>query len=343
MFEGSPISKKLFKHLNKKFGQIVTPKAHLKCLSVVSSKLERPRLSVLDVATTRSLKTYTSTEIMDIFDNEFWINIKSDFTMHSLKRYKDKLKEGKCLFVNDGTTLFASKAQRTKDRLVGGLSELMSDEVYTYQDNRTRFSLKGKVTLVMNITSEAYQNYKDRLFGLTFSERLLTVHHTLTKVEKDEWVAKEERAKRMHFDGYITVDDIETDVKIQRKYFKLIQYLAQEFSYLSLRSFIGCQDLIKGTLKAHASLNKRKEICTDDIRFLMMIKDYLVNPFSPYEGRIVKYASQGFSVRDICRKLGKPTYLRQVQRVIDKAKLRGILDIGDHQVNIRGVYGDDKV
>lgn len=336
MFEDSPVSKTLFEHSNKKFGQVVTPKFLLKCLAVVSCKLERPRVSVLDVAPSRHLKTYTSTEIMDIFDSEFWINIKSDFTIHSLKRHRKKLKKGKCLFVNDGTTLFASKSQRTKDRLVGGLSELLADEIYTYQDFRTKFSLSGRVTLVMNITSEAYQNYKDRLFGLTFSERLLTAHHTLSKQEKDEWVAKEERARKLHFEDCITVDDIETDARIQRKYYKLIQYLAEEFSYLSLRSFVGCQDLIKATLLAHASLNKRQEVCKDDLKFLMMIKEYLVNPFSPFEGKIVKYASEGFSYRDICKKLGKPNYIRQVQRVVEKAKLRGILDVEREASQHRG-------
>jgi hypothetical protein len=263
---------------------------------------------------------------MDIFDEEFWINLKSDFTMNSLRRYRDDLKEGKCLLVNDGTTLFASKAQRTKDRLVGGLSELLSDEAYTYQDFGQKFTLKGKVTVIMNITSEAFQNYKDRLFGLTFSERFLTLHHVLTKQEKDEWVKKEEIAKKMQFGSDISLDDIETDVTIPRKYLPLIRYFAQEYSYISLRTQIGCQDLIKGTLKAHASLNGRNEVCRDDLEFVQMIKDYLVNPFSPYEGLIVKYKSQGFSVRDICKKLGKSNYMGQVQRVIQKSRLRGILD-----------------
>jgi len=265
---------------------------------------------------------------MDIFDPDFWLDCKSDFTIHSLRRYRKKLKEGKCLLVNDGTTLFASKSQRGKDRLVGGLSELLADEKYTYQDFGTKFSLEGKITMAMNMTSEAYLNYKDRLLGLTFGERLLALHHTLTKPEKDEWVEKEEKSRKMRFEELITVDDIETDVVIRKKYFNVIRHLAQEFSYLSLKTFIGCQDLIKGTLKAHASMNDRDHICRDDIEFVEMVKEYLVNPFSPYEGRIVKYRAQGFSYRDICKKLGKSgSYLGQVQRVVKKAELRGILDV----------------
>ena len=223
MFDKSPVSKALFRHLNSKFGQVATPKALLKCCVIVACKLERPRVSMMDIAPSRCLKTYTSTEVMDIFDQDFWMSVQSDFTLHALRRYRKKLLEGKCLFVNDGTTLLASKLQRAKDRLVGGLSELLADEKYVYQDFGTRFTLEGRITLVMNMTSEAYLNYKDRLFGLTFSERLLTLHHTLTKPEKEEWVEREEKSRKMQFKELITVDDIETDVEIQKRTFNIIR------------------------------------------------------------------------------------------------------------------------
>lgn len=317
----------LFLHGNRKFGQVVTPKFQAKCCAVVSSKLERPRLSIMDVSTSRALKSYTSNEVMSIFDNEFYINLKSDFTMNSLSRYQEDIKQGKCLFVNDGTELFASKSQRTKDRLVGGCSELLSDGSYGYQDYNTKFTLTGKVTMIMNITSEAYQNYKDRLFGLTFAERFLILHHLLTEQEKTDWVRKEEFSKTIKFPFKITTDDIETHVEIPRKYQNLITYLAREFSYSSLKTFIGCQDLIKATLKAHASLNKRNTVCEDDIKFVRMIQDYLTNPFSPYEGLVIRYKAQGFSIRDICKKIGKPNYGNQAEKIIHKAQLRGILEL----------------
>jgi hypothetical protein len=192
----SPISSKIVGHFSLKFSPQIAWIILLKCLAIVASKLDWPRLSVLHVAPTRMLKSLTSKSAMCLFDREFWIDLKSDFTMNSLIRYKQELEGGTCLFVNDGTTLLASKSHRTKDRLVGGLSELLSDGSYTYQDFGQRFTLKGKVTMVLNITSEAFQNYKDRLFGLTFSERFLIVHYVLTKLEKEEWVAKEEEMKK---------------------------------------------------------------------------------------------------------------------------------------------------
>jgi hypothetical protein len=328
MFHHSCVTRRLLEYFSGKFGKPLAAIALLKCCAVVSCKLDWPRLSVLHVAPTRALKSSTSLEVMRIFSREFWLDLQSDFTMNSLHRYKTELEKGKCLFVNDGTTLFASKSQRTKDRLVGGLSELLSDESYTYQDFGSKFTLKGNVTMILNITSQAYENYKDRLFGLTFSERFLTVHHVPTKREWEAWVRQEEAAKKIHFDGMIRVEDVVSRVEIPSTHLRIVKHLAQEYSYNSLNSPVACQDLIKGTLRAHASLNRRTEVCEDDVIFVAEVRPYLRNPFSPYEGMIVKLSAQGLGTGEICRTIRKPdTYKQQVLRVIRKAELRGILDV----------------
>lgn len=127
----------------------------------------------------------------------------------------------------------------------------------------------------------------------------------------------------------ITVDDIEVDVEIPPGYLRIIQHLAQEFSYDSVTSPMACQDLIKAVLRAHAALNKRSEVCIDDLVVVMRVRPFLRNPFAPFEGRIVRLRAQGLSIRGICKEIGKPNYGQQVQRVIRKAELRGILSPPD--------------
>jgi hypothetical protein len=90
-FDNSPVSEKLLEYSSRKFGQSLAPIVLLKCCAVVSCKLERPRVSVLHVAPTRGFKSYTSNEVMRIFAEEFWLDLKSDFTMNSLKRYRREL------------------------------------------------------------------------------------------------------------------------------------------------------------------------------------------------------------------------------------------------------------
>jgi hypothetical protein len=327
-FKESPVSESLLEYFNRKFPETIAPIALFKALPIVSCKLPRPRLSILDVAPPRQMKTYTSNVLLKIFSEEFYLNLRSDFTMNSLKRYKKEIAENRCWLINDGTTLLASKAQRTKDRLVGGFSEMLADSIYTYQDFNSKFVLKGWTTQVMNITAESFLNYKDRLLGLTFLERAVTLYHCLTQQDMAAWVAQQRESQTIKYGRKITVADIELKVNdIPMRYIGFIQEQAQEISYQSLKGFIACQDLIKGLLKAHASLNQRCEICDDDLMLLDMIKPYLTNPFSPYEGQIVKLRAQGLSYNKIQEAIGKKNYRRQIQKVIQKAQIRGILPV----------------
>jgi len=328
-FASSPVSQKILKYSSIKFLPAVALIVLLKCLAIVSCKLPRPRLCVGHVGPSRHLKSYTLTQAMKMFAKEFYLDLQSDFTMNSLKRYKKILAQNVCLMINDATTLLASKARRSKDRLVGGLAGIIADEIYIYQDFGKKFTLKGWVTLVLNITSQSYQNNKDRLLEQsTLSERTLMVHLVLSEPEMTEWNQKSQKTADMTFEPVITIDDIETNIQdIPPHFLKLIEIQAREFSYLSLQSYVGCQDLIKGLVRAHAALNKRKEVCTDDFALVSYVKEFLVNPFSPYEGQIVKLRAQGLSYRSIEKAIGKSNYLHQIYEVVKKAQLRGILPL----------------
>jgi hypothetical protein len=129
----------------------------------------------------------------------------------------------------------------------------------------------------------------------------------------------------MNSDHTIKAEDIETNVKISLDYRIFIDHLAKEFSYDSLNSPIGCKDLIEATMRAHAALNKRSYVCVDDLIFIKRMQPYLKNPFSPYDGKIVRLRAQGLSIRKICKDIGKGNYEQRVQRVIKKAELRGTL------------------
>jgi len=327
-FANSPTSQKLLKFFKEKFVPSVAPIGLTKCLPFVSSKIEGPGISIGHSSPTRSFKTALSHEIINIFSNDFYLDLQSDFTMNSLKRYEKQLKQGRGLILNDGVLLSASKQKRYKDRLFGGLGELISDGSYTYQDYNTKFILEGNVRLLMNVSSESYTKFKDRLFALTFYERLLMVHHVLPKSEMERWIVKEQETRDMQFTPKITLEDIETEIKyIPPHFLKLIKLQAREISYLTLRSYIGCQDLIKGLVRAHASLNNRNRVCSDDFALVSLIKTYLIDPFNPHEGRIVKLRAEGFSYREIEKMIGKKNYLHQIQRIVRKAQLRGILPL----------------
>lgn len=327
-FANSPTSQKLRSYFAEKFNESVATIGLAKCLPFPSCKIEGPGLSVVHSGTPRSFKTALSNEITKIFSDDFYIDLKSDFTLNSLERYIEQIKQG-CVFVsNDAALLLDSKARRTKYRLEGGLAELTSDDIYEYQDFRKKFTLQGNVKLLFNITSESYIKNKNRIFASTLSERLLVLHYVVPKTQMERWIIKEQETRDMQFTPKISIEDIETEIKdIPRHFLKLIKLETREISYLTLKSFIGCQDLIKGLVRAHASLNNRDEVCSDDFALLSLIKSYLIDPFNPHEGRIVKLRAQGFSYREIEKMIQKKNYLRQIQRVVRKAYIRGILPL----------------
>ncbi len=325
--KNSQLSVELLKYSDEKTIPTASMPFLSKCCAVVSSRLESPRLCLMHIAPTRQLKGFTSDEVRMIFHKKFWKYLGSDFTINSLEEDADIIRKGICYFINDGTTLFASKAKRTRDRLVGGFSELVSDGKYIYQDALGGFKLEGPVTFIMNMTSESYSKHKDRMLGLTFLERTLTIHHVLSKKELEDWVKKEDRARNVTFNNIIRLRDIETDLKeIPSRFLKLIKIRAWEFSHLSVRSYVGSQDIMKAFVRAHAALNNRKYVCLDDFYVLSLLKQYLIDPFNPSESMIIRLRAKGIGYGEICQKIGWPTTCRQqVKRIIKRAEMRGIL------------------
>ena len=166
MFENSPVSKELIEYLTRKFGNKLSWITLLKILAAISCMLPRPRLCLLHITPSRQGKSFTLKEIMQIIDKEFWIDLGSDWTMNSLRRFVDCI-DHKCLLVDDAVVLLNSKVLRAKDRLVGGLGEWISEEQYTYRDFGKTWTLSGIITMVINITSESFLHNKDTLFGST--------------------------------------------------------------------------------------------------------------------------------------------------------------------------------
>ena len=326
----SQTSQKILKHFTAMFNEGSAKIGCAKCLPFPSCKIKGPGTSIFHVGTPRSFKSALTNEITtNIFSEEFYIDLKSDFTANSLKAYIDKIKEGRVFVTNDAALLLDSKAYRTKKRLEGSLAELVSDGVYEYQDFKQKFRLEGNVRLLFNMTFESYQKNKKSIFVSTLSDRMVTLFHLPSETQKENWIFKQENTEQIKFSPKITVNDIETEIKpIPSHLLKLIKLEARKLSYLMLRSFISAQDLMKGTVRAHASLNNRKNVCSDDFYFLFLIKPYFVNPFNLDEIRIIQLRAKGMGYGAICKAIGWSNNCRQqVKRIIIRNKMRGILPL----------------
>ena len=330
MFNESNTSLKILEYFDTKYGQLTAPVGLFKACAVVSSQLAWPRLSILTVAPTRQFKSSTSRDVEAMFPENYVIHAGSDFTMHRLFKQTNGDVDRKCIFINDGTLLLRSKSTRGRDRLVNGLAELIADGEYLYGDYQNAFAVKGGCTAVANMTLEAFARYEESLLSMTFLERFLTLHYKMPpKEQRYFYETREERAK--------DAAKILPKEKIKIRPFKIanlkehrktLKTLAQDFSAMSLRSFLGCADQVEALAISHAVLNERFWLCEDDLHVLRMARDYIVNQLSPVKSRILQLYEQGRNQHDICLLLNKDykSYRPHVSRVLREAKLRGIIE-----------------
>ena len=334
MFEESPNSMAIWKYFDKKFGQLIAPIGLAKVCSVLSAQLvyERYSTNIFTVAPTRQFKSITSVDASKVFPKNYNIQLGSDFTIFDIYEHHGRGKNGihkKCLMINDATVLFASKGKRSKDRLVGALGELISDGFYRYGDRLSQFILKGRVSVVMNMTSESYNQYSKMLLGSSFLERFITLFYAMPW--KEQYNFMKEKEKRVNFNW----KDFKPDKILFKRRISKSEFLgelteiASTAACLAMKSFAGTDDQLKSLASAHAALNSREKMIEEDVFFIKSLMPYFSNPFAPNEFKIVRLAQEGRSQKDICLLLDKDVdgYQPYVSKVIKTAKERGLVSI----------------
>jgi hypothetical protein len=327
---GSSYAEKLEAHYRRKFGKTVTAIAILKTLAIISATSKKHvKIWVLDVAPSRHLKSQTSLGQSSVFSKNRLVYAGSDFTIHGMMRdyASGKKINEKCLVINDVTLLLASKAPRTKARLIDALSELASEGRYIYSDFQNSYEIKARFSLVANITSESYLRNRKILLGNTFTERCLVVHHVLSEEEMSE--ANLERSQRvsMKVDPFKPKVE-EEDVKITREDEVRFNEYARRWRILGAYSSSSqLFDMIKSIAVAYAILSGHRRISASEYRYLDMLEPYLRNPHESVKLQILELAHQNKSIREICEILDQEyeKYRPFVSRTIGEYCRRGVL------------------
>lgn len=190
MLEESPISDLYLGYMDWKYGERTGPIGLLTLCSVVSAHITSRSFPIgfnlCKVAPSGAFKTRTSNEAMQVVPKSYYLDLKSDYTLHSLHHEYGGDLRNKCLFVNDGTLLLGSKVHKTKQRIINGFAEILSDGIYHYADFRESWNINGPCTCVFNITPESFRMYESTLFASTFIYRFLPVYYRLPQSEQYE-------------------------------------------------------------------------------------------------------------------------------------------------------------
>jgi hypothetical protein len=308
-------------HFKGKFGPTVAPIALLKTLAVISAGFkENVKLWVINVAPSRHLKSQTSLEQEKIFRKSKLAYTGSDFTIHSIAREYNSGRDlnGKCLQINDLTLLLASKASRTKSRLIDALSELASEGKYVYGDFQHQVVIQARFSLTANITPQSYErNWRD-LLANTFIERCLVVFHELPDEEMSKACLELDKRKAMKPIRF-TTQLTEKDVKVTKKdLVRLRSYAKQWRIWGGYSSISQVFVMAKSVVVAYAILAGHNKIGETEYRFLNTLGPYLQNPHKRVRAKILELAKQERSVNEICEAVGKDyeTYKAYVYRVL---------------------------
>ena len=281
-------------------------------------------LSILCIAPSGQFKSRTTIELTNIFSNKSIIDLGSDFTIHSLIDRFDSGKkcQNKTLSINDLTLLLSSKTQRTKERLVNAMAEVLSEGIYQYGErNKSDLYFKARINIIANITKNSYVQNKKNFLDNTFIERLVPFFYSLTDEQQLAFVKNIEQKKAIAPDSKITLKG--TIVNNYIEFNEAMINMSVKYQCISLSpSLPRAMEKIKAILGGLCVINGQSQITDNEIKFCSEFLPFCSDMDSRDISIIIQY-KQGVSVDEICKNLGYSS--NYPYKVIHKYKEEGIL------------------
>jgi len=341
----SSVSSCLHKCFQEKFGQGIFAVARASAIASLHVKnKDIIPVSLLEISASGNYKSQLSNACLELFPKKT-IELGSDFTMHVLVQKfgsDGKGLTGKTALVNDLSLLFRSKAQRTRERLIAGLAEILSENQYIYMERQANFSFTARINIIANITPEIYDEQQDLFAKSTFGERLLPIFKPLDLDEQENFALESVERFKMSYNGS-PINLKPRTIKITKEQKQDIVNIAKDLRLRLLSpSLSRVHDKVYSLLCGHALLNGRDYLHQDDFDFITKLKPYFSGDAAIDQYNILSRHINGVSTRDIVRQLygltpietkdndkskNKPyeAKLRHVQRTISSLKLRGVI------------------
>jgi hypothetical protein len=319
------VSKKIYDYFENKYylGYVGLIKAVCLASLKVQNRSYMPA-SNITIAPSGQFKSRTSIEIMSIFQPSTYIDLGSDFTMHSLmEKFKGgKLCNNKSLLINDLTLLFSTKKRQTKDRLVNGLAEVLSEGKYTYSErNSPSIIFKSRINIIANITRESYLRNRASFLDNTFGERLIPIFFGLSDEKQLELIRNSAERKKQEFGDKIKLN--KQEISNFEEFLDEVIELCRKYQKIALSpSLSRAEDKIKGLIGGLCVLNDRDKMFKSDIDLVTEFLQYFCDPLNT-EFVIMSCYLQGKSIKEIVFETRKSE--AYIYRIIGKYKNRGVL------------------
>jgi len=340
MFEDSKITKLSLDYFTKVFGQYLSPIGLMKVITVNSASCLYPRPPLIQVAPSREFKSKLTEMAWRFFNRDRYLDLSGDETVHGLKNaygtpFPQSKKfetlvilSGKCLCVDEGNLLLRAMSGKGKIRWLSGFSQLYSKGHYDYVSELGSFRIVGRISLIINITTDLYAKSENVLRDTTLGQRSVTLFTWLKDSEK---VHVRENFRRFRgLKPKITLSEpYDRTIKNLGEYRGELASLAKDYAILGVRNLSETLEVTEGMATQNARLNQRNRLCKDDMDVVRMLRGYTINPRRKNFVRVVGFLKEGRSYSDIIHLLRRPrSYYSTISRWKNIAQNRGLLDQG---------------
>jgi hypothetical protein len=331
LFRHSPISEKIWKFGEVRFGEVVTPLLHVRVLTIYGAGAKRPSNAAGFQDRSRKFKTRLTEEAMRFFYPEDYIYVQGEMTIHGLYRKYGEDIGGKCIIFDDGAVMCNAMMGRSRARLFDALSDLLANRVFTYDAARVPFNLKGNISCIFNIPTPTWKDNRTLIKdSTTFGNKLLMLH---SDIDYDY--------HREISHNYRTTMDVRVPFKFEEKNRYVIeneeefrednQELFREAGIKALQKPDEMEDLFFAIARENARINDRNCICRDDLNLLRILCSYLIDWTLKADWKVVwlldKESYSYDSIIEIMREqFGINITRSSISKIKAKAIERGVLD-----------------
>lgn len=302
------IARKIINFGNDKYASPIGYVILIKILTIYSlhNQNKLNPLSVLCLSPSGHFKSRTSDEIIKLFPNHS-VEI-GDFTIFGLYKeieqnpaYLDK----KTMRIDDLTSSFSSKSERTKSRTTSGIGALLSEGLFIYKERLQLFEIRAKTNLIANMTIESFNRNKNKQFvSNTFIERLFPFFYAVSNNNQKNFDRERDKKREKDIlDKFKNLKINSFKVLIPKSLQKEIESLADEYKEnVSGESYNRAVDKIRIILVSLCLLNNKKKVSLKEIELCKKIISFTLEPDST-RTKVLILMKQGKSPKEISNQL----------------------------------------
>lgn len=197
---------------------------------------------------------------------KFVYSVEDKIYETEILRYPDETFKQKVWVIDDLITTFRGTNTKQREQLMGFFNSFLTKGCY----QRRGIKVEGRIVCMFGLATENYLKYHKEMFLSTFLDRLIPIKYTFNQEEIDKILDEEDKlgipCVRLPFKKRLA------KITLSNKFKDEIKKIAKRLHVLANYSPIRAKHYVENFLMANTYLNKRKDVCYDDLRLFKLIE-----------------------------------------------------------------------